>query len=70
MHLDSRGFTQIPVDALSRPDIESLSLYQNALSTELGEIPTLEKLDLRWCRLEPLPVWVDTLRARGVVVFT
>ncbi|MCO6009988.1 hypothetical protein NE236_33960 [Actinoallomurus purpureus] len=34
----------------------------------LGDLPRLEKLDLRWTKLDRIPGWVERLRGRGCVV--
>ena len=73
LNLRNNAITELPetVGALGR--LTHLDLRANplkALPDELGALPALEKLDLRWCWLERLPVWVETLREQGVVVFT
>jgi hypothetical protein len=39
------------------------------LPATLGQLPRLEKLDLRWNSLAAPPVWVNQLVARGCVVY-
>ena len=49
-----------------------LDLRANSLTilpASLGALPRLEKLDLRWNRIRPLPAWLERLEARGCSVY-
>jgi Leucine Rich Repeat len=50
----------------------SLDLRSNALTTlpeSIGALQHLARLDLRWNRIVPRPVWLQALQDRGCTIW-
>jgi Leucine-rich repeat (LRR) protein len=63
--------TSLPESIATLEELRQIDLRGNPLThlpSAIAALPRLEKLDLRWVNLAP-PAWLETLEARGCVVY-
>jgi hypothetical protein len=68
LNLWKKQLGEVPESVWDRHDLESLVLADNGL---VGELPKLDKLDLRWTPSLDVAAlaWIAKLEARGALVY-
>jgi len=72
LHLRNNKLATLPTAVGKLAELRQMDLRGNPLASlpaAIAKLPKLEKLDLRWVNSLPALGWLESLEARGCVVY-